>query len=138
MQQGLNPKDLALCLSLTFYISIFPILGVITALLTPIILKLELNLPLALTVSYILTPIQLLVIIPFVRVGEQLYGADPYPFDLDHLNASFSEGFMEMFSLFSGRIMMAISGWLLIATPLCLLFYILIFQVAKWRLLNKL
>ncbi len=137
LKQGLSPKELALCLALTVYISIFPVLGIITAMLSLVILKLNLNLPLALSVSYILTPVQLLVIIPFVRVGEYIHGADPYPLHLEQLKASFSEGFMEMFAVFSGRALMAVSGWALIATPICLLLYILLYQMAKWRQLKK-
>jgi uncharacterized protein (DUF2062 family) len=137
LRKGLNPKELALCLTLTVYISVFPVLGTITVLLTLVILKLNLNLPLALSVSYLLTPLQLLSIIPFVRVGEFVHGAEKYPLTIEQLQASIAGGFTEMIAVFSSRIMMAISGWALIATPICLILYIVLYQTARWRQLSK-
>lgn len=138
LKQGLKPRELALCLALTIYISVFPILGTITALLTLVMLRLRLNLPLAISVSYLLTPVQLLCMIPFLRIGETIYGVDPYPLDIDQLQASFSEGILEMLSLFSGRMLLAILGWLIVATPICLILYVILFKLAKIRKRNKL
>ncbi|MBW3469687.1 DUF2062 domain-containing protein [Arthrospiribacter ruber] len=137
LKQGLSPKDLALCLALTVYISIFPVLGTTTALLVLAMVKLKLNLPLAMSVSYLLTPVQLVGIIPFIRIGEFMVGAKPYPIDLDQLNTTFSSGILELITEFSSRLAMGVIGWFIVATPLCLGLYLLFFQAARWKQLGR-
>lgn len=137
LKQGLDSKKLVLCLALTLYISVFPILGTITALLTLVMLQLKLNLPLAISFSYLLTPVQLLCMIPFLRLGEKLWGVEHYPLDIEKIRSSFSDGILEMLSLFSGKILLAVLGWLVIATPICLIFYIFLIQLAKMKKRKK-
>ena len=67
-------------------IGIFPVLGVSTILCTIVAIVLRLNLPAIQLVNYLAAPIQLVLIIPFVRVGEHLLGVPPQPL-------SISEGF---------------------------------------------
>ena len=79
LRQGLSPRELALSLSFGAGVGIFPVLGVSTPLLTGIALWMRLNLPAIQLVNYLASPLQLLLIIPFVRVGEALTGAPPQP-----------------------------------------------------------
>jgi len=69
-KQGLTPIQLTQSILVSALISIIPILGVSTFLLTVLSIKRKLNLPIMIAISYILWPIQLLMIIPFINIGE--------------------------------------------------------------------
>jgi uncharacterized protein (DUF2062 family) len=72
LRQGLAPRDLALCLALGAGIGMFPVLGVSTPALTVIALWRRLNLAAIQLVSWLIAPLQLAMIIPFMRIGEKL------------------------------------------------------------------
>jgi uncharacterized protein (DUF2062 family) len=129
--QGLSPKELAMSITLAFWIGIFPIYGTTTVFLTFLALKLRLNLPIMIAVSYALTPLQFLLLIPFMRIGEFVLGYQPMAIDLSTLKASFSTGLFETLSVFSGRLALAVGAWVLVALPLAILLYIILFQIFR-------
>jgi uncharacterized protein (DUF2062 family) len=89
LRQGVTPEKIALSLAFGLGVGIFPVLGVSTILCTVIAIVLRLNLPAIQLVNYLASPLQIVLIIPFVRVGEHLLGIDPQPL-------SISEGFRLM------------------------------------------
>lgn len=129
--QGLSPKELAMCITLAIGIGIFPIYGTTTVILTFLALKLRLNLPIMIAVSYTSTPLQFLLLIPFIRIGEFVFGYQPMALDLSTLKTSFSTGLLETLSVFSGRLALAVGAWILVALPISVLLYIILFQVFR-------
>jgi uncharacterized protein (DUF2062 family) len=129
--QGLNPKELAMSIALAFWIGIFPIYGTTTVILTFLALKLRLNLPIMIAVSYALTPLLFLLLIPFIRIGEFVFGYQPMAMDVSTLKASFSSGLFETLSVFSGRLVLAVGVWVLVALPVSILVYIILFQIFR-------
>ncbi|RPA67790.1 DUF2062 domain-containing protein [Cyclobacteriaceae bacterium YHN15] len=130
-QQGLTPKELARSIALAFWIGIFPIYGTTTVVITFLALKLRLNLPIMIAVSYVLTPLQFLFLIPFIRIGEFVLGYQPMVMDLSTLKALFSTGLFETLSVFSGRLALAVGAWILVALPVSVLLYIILFQIFR-------
>ena len=65
--------------------SVFPVVGVPTLLCTVVALALRLNLPLIQAVNYAAAPLQWTLILPFLRLGERLVGADPLPLSASEL-----------------------------------------------------
>lgn len=130
LRQGLSPRRLAACLVIGAAFSIFPILGVATPLLTVVALGFKLNLPVIQLVNYLGTPVQLLLIVPFLRVGEWLLHAEPLPLApaviLERLQQDAS-GFLVEFSHAAGC---AIVGWAVAAVPAAVLLYAFL-----WRLI---
>lgn len=131
LKQGLTPKELALSISIAVLIGVFPIYGTTTFILAFLALRLKLNLPVMVAVSYLLTPVQLLLIIPFARVGEYLFGYEPLGMDLSTLQSAFSDGIWSAFSQYSGRLVLAVGGWVIVAVPITVMIYILMFQVFR-------
>jgi uncharacterized protein (DUF2062 family) len=70
LTQGVAPNRLALCVALGIVIGNIPILGVSSILCTAIALVFRLNLPAIHIVQWAMAPTQILLIIPFVRLGE--------------------------------------------------------------------
>lgn len=131
LNQGLQPKFLAWSVALGFWIGIFPIYGTATFLVTALAIRFKLNLPVCIGVSYAVTPVQLLLLLPFLRFGEWSLGLPPLPLDLEELKQILNTGMIEIFSFFSGSIIAMLIGWLTIASPIALLIYIITFQIAK-------
>ncbi len=70
LRQGMSPARLALCVAIGIVIGNIPILGVSTIICTFIALIFRLNLPTMQLVQGAMAPTQVLLIIPFVRVGR--------------------------------------------------------------------
>ncbi len=79
LRQGMAPRRLALCLAIGIVVGNIPILGTSTVLCTLIALICRLNLPAMQLAQAAMAPTQLLLIIPFVRLGEALLHAPPTP-----------------------------------------------------------
>ena len=69
-RQGLTPVELALSMSIGAAVGVIPLFGITTFITTAIILRLRLNLPVALFMTYALGPAHVLLFLPFIRFGE--------------------------------------------------------------------
>ena len=76
LKEGLTPKQLALSIVISVLVSVFPIFGVSTIVLTALAVPLKLNLPIMIAVSYVAEFLKALLIIPFITVGGLFFGAD--------------------------------------------------------------
>lgn len=78
LSQGISPRRLALTLALGIAIGCLPMVGVTTALCVVLAYVLKLNLPALQAANYLVMPLQLLLIAPFIRLGKWLVAAGPY------------------------------------------------------------
>jgi uncharacterized protein (DUF2062 family) len=70
--QGMTPRRLALTLALGVAIGCIPVIGIPTLICAALALALRLNLPAIQAANYLVMPLQLLLIVPFVRLGGWL------------------------------------------------------------------
>lgn len=115
LRQGVTPEKLALSVALGAVIAIVPVLGVSTALCALLAIALRLNMPAIQIVNYLLTPVQLLLIIPFLRFGEWLTGASRYPVTLESGLALLSHGILNAVRVLWDAIVNATVGWTALA-----------------------
>ncbi|MGD0346567.1 MAG: DUF2062 domain-containing protein [Terracidiphilus sp.] len=115
LSQGISPRRLALTLALGFAVGCIPVVGIPTVLCAALALALRLNLPAIQTANYVAMPLQLALIVPFVRLGRWLLPQHNGPaFDpriLLHLPVLHLAGWM---GSLAGKALLA---WLLVATP---------------------
>lgn len=123
LRQGVTPEKLALSVALGASVAVIPVLGVSTILCAALALALRLNLPAIQAVNYLLTPVQLILIIPQLRFGEWLAGAARYPVTLESGLALLSQGIVNAVRVLSEAIMHATLGWLALAPFAALLVY---------------
>ena len=121
LSEGLAPSRLALCVAVGIVIGTIPILGVSTILCTLIALMFRLNLPAIQLAQWAMAPIQLLLIIPFVRLGEWLLRAPPQPLSLKAAAALMEQGLGPAVVALGDAILHASFAWALIAPVLILL-----------------
>ena len=75
LKMGITPEKLALCIALGFTFGMIPALGTTTILCALTAFILRLNLAAILVVNYFVYPIQLALLLPFIRAGEWLFGS---------------------------------------------------------------
>ena len=136
LRQGLSPERMAWSLALGLGAGVSPLVGSSTGLCILLALVFKLNQVVMQVANYLAYPLQLLLLIPFIRLGEKLFGANRLPLSIEVLSAAIRAdawGALHTFwtSLWHGTV-----AWLLLA-PLgsTLLAWLLkpIFRVAARR-----
>lgn len=117
MRQGLTPNELSQSIIVSGLISTIPILGVSTFLITTVSLKRRLNLPVMISLSYLMWPVQILMIIPFIRVGEFIFSVPQNHHTVDEIINSFQESFFKTLSHLSFELLCGLGGWFFTAVP---------------------
>ena len=79
LTQGVTPRRVAFTVALGALLSVFPIFGATTALCALAAWLLRLNQPLMQLVNALLAPVHLLLLYPYYRAGEHLFGREPAP-----------------------------------------------------------
>jgi uncharacterized protein (DUF2062 family) len=123
LRQGVTPRELALSLSLGAGIGLVPVLGISTALCALAAFFLKLNMPAIQLVNYLLTPVQLMLIIPLLRFGELLVNAPRFPVTLESGLALLSHGATSALQVLSMAIVHATLGWIVLAPVLVAVLY---------------
>ena len=102
LTQGITPARLALALAVGGVIAVNPFLGTTTLGCLAAGALLGLNQPVLQIANLLGAPLQIALIVPWVRTGEWLYGAAPMPVNPSLLLGEFSAGpwrFLEHFGL---------------------------------------
>jgi uncharacterized protein (DUF2062 family) len=129
LRQGVSPDRLALCVAIGVVVGNIPILGVSTLLCTAIALAFRLNLPAIQLVQAAMAPTQILLIIPFVRLGEWILRAPPQPLSIKAGLALISQGVGHAVVVLWDAIVHAGFAWILVAPFAVLMFYKLLTPV---------
>ena len=125
LRQGVTPEKIALSLAFGLGFGIFPVLGVSTILCTLVAIALRLNLPAIQLVNYLAAPLQLALIIPFVRVGEHLLGLAPQPLSISAGFKLMAIGVVHAVTVLWDAIVHAALGWIVIGPFLIYGLYVL-------------
>jgi uncharacterized protein (DUF2062 family) len=123
LQQGMSPERLAACVAVAIVVGNIPILGVSTVLCTAIALAFRLNLAAIQLVQWLMAPTQVLLIIPFVRLGEWLLRDPREPLTITAALALMSQGFSTAIRGLGVAIAHASLAWTLIAPFVMCLVY---------------
>ncbi|TRX30038.1 DUF2062 domain-containing protein [Flavobacterium franklandianum] len=123
LKQGLTPKQLTQSIIVSGLISTIPILGVSTFMITTVSLKQKLNFPVMISLSYLMWPVQILMIIPFIRVGEFIFSIPQNHHTVEEIISSFQNSFFQTLSHLSFGLLCGLDGWLLTAVPVAVGIY---------------
>ena len=73
LKQGVSPEEIALTIAIGISLGVIPMLGTTTMLCTLAAVTLRLNLPAILLVNGLVYPLQLTLLVPFLRAGAWMF-----------------------------------------------------------------
>jgi hypothetical protein len=82
LRQGLSPESLAWSLAVGLALGVSPLFGTSTALCAGAALAFRLNQPAMQLANYLAYPLQIALLLPFIRLGERLFRAPRLPLSL--------------------------------------------------------
>ena len=121
--QGITPAKISLTIALGLNLGIFPILGATTLLCAVAGFWLKLNQPVIQLVNWIASPLQLMLILVFVRLGEWLLRAPHLQLSIPLLIRKFHDSPMNFLREFGLTGLHGIIAWLLLAPFLTAIIY---------------
>lgn len=133
LTQGVTPRKLAAALAVGCVIAINPFLGTVTIGCLVAGIAFRLNQPVLQIANLLATPAQLLLLLPWVRLGEWMWDAPPVPLNPSQIVAEFSAGPWEFLTRFGRTGVHAASAWLFAAPFLAALVYAIALPLfARW------
>lgn len=127
LKQGTTPDKITLNISLGAVLGIFPIVGLTTLLCGVVAWRLKLNQPLIQLMNYLMYPLHLLLLLPFYRAGETLFGQPHVPiFSVSDLIARFSASPMQFIADYGMVGLYGVTVWCLVALPLSGALYLML------------
>jgi len=131
LTQGITPEKIALSLSFGIVLGVFPVLGSTTVLCAAAAWIVGLNLPSIQLVNWLIYPMQLFLLVPFIRMGEKLFRAEPLPFSLAQIMTMVRASLPHAVSTLWVAEVHAIVAWLLTGPPVLFLLYVVLSRVLR-------
>ena len=121
LRQGITPEKIALSIAFGIALGVFPVIGATTLLCAMAAIVLRLNLPAIQLVNYFVYPLQIALLLPFIRFGEFLFRVrDPLPFSITQILQMIATSIPNAVATLWTATMHAIAAWLLVG-PLAVL-----------------
>jgi uncharacterized protein (DUF2062 family) len=117
LRQGASPEGLATSAAVATILATIPVFGITTGLCFLAGRLFRLNHVVMQTVNFLSYPLQLFLILPFLRVGETLTGAERLVLSPVSLALEFSKSPGDFFEKFGKAILLSSLGWALCAPP---------------------
>lgn len=115
LTQGVSPEALSWAIAGGILTGIFPIMGTTTAVGIVTAIALRLNQPTLHAIRMLMYPLQLALILFFVRIGEWILQAEPVAFSIPQMLELFAESPARFLSEFGMTCLHAIIAWVILA-----------------------
>ncbi len=134
LRQGITPEKIAQAVALASVLAVFPVIGSTTLLCAGAATWLRLNLPLMQLVNYVLYPLQLALLIPFMSVGTRFFSLPALP-PLTQLLKLVASDPWGAIGIFWPATLSGIGAWLLVSPVVAVAIYaILLFPLRRLKL----
>jgi uncharacterized protein (DUF2062 family) len=131
LRQGATPEAVSAAVVVAFALAIIPIIGATTVLCLLAGRLFRLNHVVMQVVNHASYPLQLLLLVPFVRLGEALTGADPIALSPTALIDEFNRSFGGFVAQFWTAYLHGLLGWTLTVPLLCWALHLLLRRVFR-------
>ena len=135
LRQGVTPQEITLTIALGFVLGVTPVLGSTLLLCTLAATILRLNLPAIQFVNTVVYPFQLLLLIPFYRLGAWMFGVDASIISLQGVVALIRGGVGNAVRTLWVVTMHALVAWLALGAVTLGILYVALVPVVRqlWR-----
>lgn len=131
LTQGVQPRDIALTCAIAFVVGTFPFFGTTTLFCFLFGVWFRLNQPLLQALNYALTPVHLLGIPIYLKIGEFILSAPSvsiHPLEMIDL---FKSNWRIFFTQYGMAMLHAILAWIIVAPFLGVLIYFFVLPIAS-------
>ncbi len=129
LKEGITPQKLAQSVTLGIVMGFIPIWGISTSLCVALGLKFRLNMVAIQTANYLVAPLQLLVFIPFIHLGNFFTQSASFPYTAEQVLLEIQQAPEVMFLEFGWAITQGVLAWALVMLPLSLILYRCLFFI---------
>jgi uncharacterized protein (DUF2062 family) len=131
LRQGVTPEKLALSIAFGIVLGMCPILGAPTFLCIAATLLFRLN-PAAIQVAnYLVYPLQIVLIIPFIRLGEWMFGRTPLVLSSTQILALFKESFFDALATLWMALLCGTAAWIVTGAASVAVLYLVLTPVMR-------
>jgi uncharacterized protein (DUF2062 family) len=131
LQRGVTPHKLALTVALGVIVGMLPVFGIAALICALLAFALRLNMAALQLTHYAATPLQVLLFVPFVRLGAVFFPQAPAAFSFSQLCQMFTADPLATLSQVGATLLTGFLGWGLVSIPLALSLYYLTRPVFK-------
>jgi len=117
---GISPRRLAFTLALGFAIGCIPLLGVTTGICALLAIVLGLNMPAIQAANWLAMPLQVVLLIPFLRLGQWLFPAGSMAFTRTEILTRVQAAPLHAVEQMGGLFGHALLAWVITAAPVLL------------------
>lgn len=136
LKQGMTPHKLALALAVGFCIGLFPVIGVTTLFCLVAAFILKVNMAAIQLVNYVVYPLQIILILPLMKLGSFLANINPVPYTVEELIEMMSANFLGTLEVLWVATVLGIMAWVIVIIPISILLYFVL-KLAFIRLAEK-
>lgn len=131
LNRGVTPRKVALSVALGVTLGVFPIIGASIVVCAAAGYLLRLNMPIVILVSFIVYPLQIPLVLVFIKLGVPLFGADPLPLTPAELKARLLSEPLSLFKDFGESILYAVLAWAVIVPVATAILYFLFLPLIR-------
>ena len=131
LKQGLTPEKLALTISLGVALGTIPVLGSTSITCAAVAAALGLNQAAIQGVNYVVYPLQITLLIPFLKLGAILFGDHGFQLGLGDIQRLISSGILAAITTLWTATWHGIVAWAMVALPAVPILYFILRPVLK-------
>ena len=131
LRQGITPEKLAFSIALGITLGVTPVLGSTTMLCLLAATVLRLNLPAIQLVNCLVYPLQLALLVPFIRIGGWVFSAPPVLTSVDQARQLIRSGVWTAITTLWDATLHGLVVWLALGSLASLLLYALLLPLIR-------
>lgn len=131
LKQGVSPSKLSLTIALGVIIGMLPIFGIASVVCALLALGLRLNMAAIQLTHYAATPLQILLLVPFMRIGGFVANRQAMPYSFSELYTLFITDTWATLQSLWFTFFLGFVGWVLVSIPLAFFLYYVTLPIFK-------
>lgn len=133
VKQDLQPRKVAQAVAWGFFLGIIPFFFALNIFLSIIISwRFKLNHVLVQLVNNIIYPLQLLLFVPFIRIGVSLFSEKEMTFSTQLILSAFRESIWGGLILLGSWNLYGLLAWVIVAGPLSIMGYFVVLRICRF------
>lgn len=131
LTQGITPEKIALSLAFGIMLGVFPVMGTTSLLCLIAALLFRLNIAAVQLVNVLVYPLWFALLIPFIRVGERLFGVPPLAMSGSQMLGLAHANFLHSTGVLWWTALRAAAAWMLVGPAGIIVLYLILVPIIR-------